>query len=103
MPSRTMRRAWTSSSTCMATRRAMLERKVAASGLDLGGRTRPTLAILPRGRKITADEFRAEAQRGGHPNASRYTFPAITAQQGTGLERLVQFALASFGRDVLGG
>ena len=83
--------------------RAMLERKVAASGLDLGGRTRPTLAILPRGRKITADEFRAEAQRGGHPNASRYTFPAITAQQGAGLERLIQFALASFGRDVLGG
>jgi len=83
--------------------RPMLERKVAASGLDLTGRTRPTLAILPRGRKITAAEFRAEAQAGGRPNASRYTFPAITAQQGAGLERLIQFALATFGRDVLGG
>ena len=83
--------------------RAMLERKVAASGLDLGGRTRPTLAVLPRGRKITPAEFRSETQSGGHPNASRYTFPAITAQQGAGLERLIQFALATFGRDVLGG
>ena len=83
--------------------RPMLERKVTASGLDLTGRTRPTLAILPRGRKITVAEFRAEAQAGGHPNASRYTFPAITAQQGAGLERLIQFALATFGRDVLGG
>ena len=83
--------------------RAMLERKVATSGLDLGGRTRPTLAILPRGRKITAAEYQAEKQAGRKPNPSRYTFPAIIAGQGAGLERLIQFALSVFKREALAG
>jgi outer membrane protein OmpA-like peptidoglycan-associated protein len=83
--------------------RAMLEKKVAASGLDLAGRTRPTLAILPRGRKITQAEIAAERQAGRSPNTSRYTFPALIAQQGIGLERLIQYALTTLGREVLGG
>lgn len=83
--------------------RSMLEGKVAASGLDLTGRTRPTLAILPRGRKITADEIRRARQAGKPANPSRYTFPALLAQQGSGLEALLQYALTFFGREVLGG
>ena len=92
----------------------MLRRKVSISGLDLSSRSRPTLAILPRGRKITAAELereRAEAQRRAAetgkpvsmPNPSRYTFPGLQADSGGGLERLVGQALAWLAREVLGG
>ena len=83
--------------------RAMLEQKVTSSGLDLTGRTRPTLAILPRGRKITADEVRRAREARQDVNPNRYTFPALLDQQGAGLETLIQYALAAFTRDVLGG
>ena len=55
-----------------------LSEKVAASGLDLAGRARPTLAILPRGNWM-----------GGR----RYDFPALP---GGGLDRLVEYAAALF-------
>src|ERR1700730_1952783 len=64
-----------------------LAEKVPGSGLDLSGRERPTLALLPRG------------------NWLRYTwydFPALLAG---GIDRLVEYALARFavaaGRDNL--
>jgi V8-like Glu-specific endopeptidase len=68
---------------------AMLRGKVGASGLDLSARDRPTLGIVPRGRKITAEERRANPGS----NANRYTFPALVADGGAGLERLIAFAL----------
>jgi D-alanyl-D-alanine dipeptidase len=75
----------------------MLRGKVAAAGLDLARRARPTLAIVPRGRRITTAERRANARA----NASRYTFPALLQGNGAGLERLVAFALEHFRRNVL--
>ena len=76
---------------------ALLRAKVAAAGLDLARRQRPTLAIVPRGRKITDAEIRANPRA----NAQRYTFPALVADHGGGLERLVAFALDHFKRNVL--
>ena len=56
-----------------------LAEKVPRSGLDLSGRTRPTLALLPRGNWI---------------RHSWYDFPALLDG---GLDRLVDYALARFG------
>jgi hypothetical protein len=69
---------------------ALLRGKVEAAGVDLARRTRPTLCIVPRGRKITAEERRADPEA----NPERYTFPALTADRGAGLERLIAFSLA---------
>src|SRR6266853_3088028 len=55
-----------------------LAEKVARSGLDLSGRTRPTLAILPRGNWI---------------RHTWYDFPALLAG---GLDDLVDYALQRF-------
>jgi hypothetical protein len=74
------------------------------SGLDLSGRTRPALAILPRGRRITPAEVRSNQVRldqisqktGTKPKRARddvYTFPALTRDYGKGLEDLVSGAL----------
>jgi hypothetical protein len=54
-----------------------LAEKVASSGLDLSGRQRPTLALLPRG------------------NWLRYTwyFPALLSD---GIDRLVEYGLVRF-------
>ena len=57
----------------------MLAEKVARSGLDLGGRTRPTLAVLPRGNWL---------------GRTWYDFPALLDG---GLDRLVDYALERFG------
>ena len=81
------------------------------SGLDLSGRTRPTLAILPRGRRITPAEVREHQERlnkqprkpGMAPKRARndvYTFPALTRDDGKGLESLVSGALVWFGGQV---
>ncbi len=83
--------------------RAMFETKVRMSGIDLGRRSRPTLAIVPRGRKITADEYAQAKRQGRKPNAGRYTFPALLAGNGAGLEALIRYALAVFAREALGG
>jgi hypothetical protein len=82
------------------------------SGLDLAGRTRPTLAILPLGRRITEKErlrnqelLNEQARKlGTNPKQARddvYTFPALTAGNGVGLELLVSAALRWFGSEVL--
>ncbi|HSU14311.1 DUF2272 domain-containing protein [Longimicrobium sp.] len=98
------------------------------SGLRLDGRARPTLAILPRGRKITAAEVEAKqpayqqklreyeallAEYNAHPAGRRpprrpspprddvYTFPALEHGSGAGLEALVAWAVAWFAREVL--
>jgi hypothetical protein len=55
-----------------------LSEKVARGGLDLTGRTRPTLAILPRGNWI------------------RHTWYDFPAMLDGGLDRLVDYALARF-------
>ena len=58
----------------------LLTEKVAGSGLDLAGRTRPTIALLPRG------------------NWLRYTwydFPALLAG---GIDRLVDYGVERFAR-----
>jgi pimeloyl-ACP methyl ester carboxylesterase len=58
----------------------LLAEKVAGSGLDLAGRKRPTIALLPRG------------------NWLRYTwydFPALLAG---GIDRLVEYGMARFAR-----
>lgn len=55
-----------------------LAEKVPRSGLDLGGRTRPTLAIMPRGNWI---------------RHSWYDFPALLEG---GLDRLVDYAVEQF-------
>jgi hypothetical protein len=86
----------------------MLRAVVARGGLDLTGRTRPTLAILPRGRCITSEEVRARqahlneiaAQSGAKPKTARsdvYTFPALVRDGGAGLESLVNGALQWLG------
>ena len=56
-----------------------LNEKVAASGLDLSGRARPSLALVPRGNWIAH---------------SWYNFPALL---GGGIDRLVEDAAAFFG------
>jgi hypothetical protein len=55
-----------------------LSEKVPRSGLDLAGRTRPTLAVLPRGNWI---------------RHSWYDFPALL---GGGIDRLIDHALQNF-------
>lgn len=83
--------------------RAMLAEKVGVAGVDLAGRTRPTLVIVPRGRRITEAEIAAARARGGdEPNPGRYTFGGLERNDGEGLEQLVAGALAWFGREVLG-
>lgn len=81
---------------------ATLRGKVAGSGLDLtgarGGRDRPTLGIIPRGRKITAAEIESDPEA----NKKRYTFPALTRNGGAGLEGLIQYALDWLAANVLG-
>src|SRR5204862_3866771 len=55
-----------------------LAEKVRRSGLDLAGRTRPTLAVLPRGNWI---------------RRTWYDFPALLDG---GLDRLVEYAIEQF-------
>src|SRR5262249_30091518 len=64
--------------------RAMpLAEKVASSGLDLSGRARPTLAMLPRGNWI---------------RHYYYDFPALLSG---GIDRLVDYGLLRFGRAIV--
>src|SRR5438874_3107240 len=56
----------------------LLAEKVPRSGLDLSGRTRPTLALLPRGNWI---------------RHTWYDFPALLDG---GLDRLVEYAVSQF-------
>jgi hypothetical protein len=77
---------------------AMLQAKVAEAGLDLAGRTRPTVGIIARGRKITAAELHADPTA----NPRRYTFPALTRGNGAGLHQLVIFVLDKFAQEALG-
>jgi hypothetical protein len=66
--------------------RAMpLAEKVARSGLDLSGRTRPTLAILPRGNWI---------------RHYYYDFPALLSG---GIDQLIDYALQCLGRAIANG
>ena len=58
-----------------------LSEKVARSGLDLAGRARPTLAVLPRGNWL---------------RHTWYDFPALADG---GLDRLVEYAVAQFAAD----
>jgi hypothetical protein len=92
----------------------MLRAVVARAGLDLTGRTPPTLAILPRGRRITPDEVRQRqarlneiaAQKGTKSRAARsdaYTFPALERDNGGGLEALISGALQWFAEQRGGG
>jgi hypothetical protein len=83
--------------------RATLEALVAKSGADIAHRSRPTLALVPRGRKITAEEFEREIAEGKKPRRDRYTFPALTAGAGAGLETLLAEALAWLDREARGG
>lgn len=92
---------------------AMLRRRVSLAGLDLSQRTRPTLALVPRGRLITEGEL-AEATRRAQetaartgrpvqlPNPARQTFPGLERGDGEGLELLVDQALAWWAERVLG-
>lgn len=90
----------------------MLRAVAARSGLDLSGRTRPTLAILPRGRRITREEVQKKQallnerarQSGKKPATARsdvYTFPALLRDDGAGLAALINAALQWFARTVL--
>lgn len=101
----------------------------AKSGLRLAGRARPTLGIVPRGRKRTREEYdrlvaewrprhaawdeamaawRA-APHGDppreprHPRSDVYTFPALESGNGAGLAALVEWAVAWFTANVLSG
>jgi len=60
-----------------------LTEKVARSGLDLSGRARPTLAMLPRGNWI---------------RHYYYDFPALLSG---GIDRLVDYGLLRFGRAIV--
>lgn len=92
-----------------------LLRAVAAySGLDLTGRVRPTLGILPRGRLITTDEVRQNQARldvralqsGKQPAKARsdvQTFPGLLRDGGAGLESLITGALQWFAQQRGGG
>jgi len=74
----------------------------------LGGRGRPTVAILPRGRKITPEEVAAETAarlRAHNPdpiNPDRYSFPGLQAGSGQGLETLAAESLQWIARQGLG-
>ena len=91
------------------TLRALVKR----SGLDLSGRARPTLAVVPRGRRITADEVQREQERlneearksgkaPGKVRSDRFTFPALLRGDGAGLESLLAYAVDWFARNKLG-
>jgi hypothetical protein len=91
------------------TLRALVKR----SGLDLSGRTRPTLAVVPRGRRITADEVQREQKRlneeaqksgkaPGKARSDRFTFPALLSGDGAGIEFVLSYAVDWFARNVLG-
>lgn len=92
----------------------MLRTVAAYSGLDLAGRVRPTLGILPRGRMITPEEVRQTQARlderarqsGKKPARARsdvYTFPALFGDGGAGLESLITGALQWFAQQRGGG
>jgi hypothetical protein len=92
---------------------ATLRALAARSGLDLAGRTRPTLAILPRGRRITAEEVQKKQallnerarrlnKKPGTARSDVYTFPALLRDDGAGLAALISAALQWFARTVLG-
>lgn len=92
----------------------MLRAVAARSGLDLSGRTRPTLGILPRGRRITPQEIRQKQARlnelasrsGKKPATARsdvYTFPALWRDGGAGLASLITGALQWFAQQRGGG
>ncbi len=87
---------------------ALTRRKAEKSGLRLGGRARPTLGIVPRGRKITSQEYQTRLNAYNHapqgksrPRPDAYTFPALLAGSGAGLEALIAYSLAWFAREVL--
>jgi hypothetical protein len=91
----------------------MLRAVAARSGLDLAGRQRPTLAIVPRGRRITKEEVKKKqallieaARRAGETaktaRADVYTFPALLRGDGAGLVALVNAAVQWFARNTLG-
>jgi hypothetical protein len=62
-----------------------LAEKVAGSGLDLSGRKRPTIALLPRG------------------NWLRYTWYDFPALLSGGIDRLVEYGLQRFSQAIGGG
>ncbi|HEU4561514.1 MAG TPA: DUF2272 domain-containing protein [Longimicrobium sp.] len=100
---------------------------VGKSGLKLHGRTRPTLGIVPRGRKRTKAEYDAlvaiwkpkheewkqkmkewEAAPTGPkpkkptpPRSDVYTFPALDSGKGAGLAALVEWAVGWFAANVM--
>lgn len=82
--------------------RALLEDRVRIAGLDLSRRAQPTLGIVPRGRKITESEVARERAAHRRVNPERYTFPALLADHGLGLEHLIAESLAWISRSVLG-
>jgi phosphatidylserine/phosphatidylglycerophosphate/cardiolipin synthase-like enzyme/outer membrane protein OmpA-like peptidoglycan-associated protein len=84
------------------------------SGLDLTGRVRATLGILPRGRLITPEEVRQTQARlderarqlGKQPAKARsdvQTFPGLLRDGGAGLESLITGALQWFAQQRGGG
>jgi hypothetical protein len=92
----------------------MLRTVAGYSGLDLSGRVRPTLGILPRGRLITPDEVRQTQVRlddlarksGKKPAKARsdvQTFPGLLSNGGAGLEALITGALQWFAQQRGGG
>jgi hypothetical protein len=80
--------------------RALLERKVKIAGVELSSRSRPTLVVVPRGRKISERELQSAADAGKSANPARYTFDGLVS--GGGLRTLLNEALALFSREVLG-
>ncbi len=92
----------------------MLHTVAGYSGLDLSGRARPTLGILPRGRLITTEEVRqnqvrldeAARKSGKKPAKARsdvQTFPGLLPNAGAGLEALISGALQWFAQQRSGG
>jgi hypothetical protein len=92
---------------------AMLRAVAARSGLDLSGRRRPTLAIVPRGRRITKEEVtrkqallnEAARRAGKQPATARadvYTFPALLRGDGARIAALINGALEWFARNKSG-
>jgi peptidoglycan hydrolase-like protein with peptidoglycan-binding domain len=82
--------------------RKALERFVALSGADPNARSRPTLVLVPRGRKISQKEIAEYEAKSRKYNPKRYTFPGLTASDGLGLEQLLAHSLAWLCTEVLG-
>lgn len=82
--------------------RKALERFVALSGADPNVRARPTLALVPRGRKISDKEIADYEAAKRKYNPKRYTFPGLTGSEGLGLEKLLAHSLAWLCTEVLG-